>query len=372
MIKSFKFIIANTLYLADAPGEGEKPMLSNFFREVRLALRGIARRPGFAAAVIGTLALGVGANTAIFTVVRALLLRSLPYAQAERLVAVHYLEPGSDQPAVSDRRLLRHRRGQSQLRRARGATAAGARTSRASTSRSRCRRSGPPAGFSTSSACGPRSGARPGPKRKSRAPARVVLLGDGLWRSRFGADPAILGKVLTLNGEPYEVIGVLPPDFLFLGVGAQLVSPLVLETDPRRARRSSAFMRVVGRLRPGVGPDAAKQDLDAIVARLRAAYPDTNAGRSGVRLQPLAELVIGNYRTHAPRPPGRRRARSPDRLHQPGQPVARPPREPPSGAGSARGPRSAAARPRPPAPDGDRRCSRFSGGCSASASPTEA
>ena len=122
------------------------------------------------------------------------------------------------------------------------------------------------------------------------------MLGDGLWRSRFGADPAILGKSLTFNGEPYEVIGVLPPDFLFLGAGAQLVSPLVLETDPRRARRSSGFMRVVGRLRPGTSPEAAKRDVDTIVARLRAAYPDTNAGRSGVRLQPLAELVIGNFR----------------------------------------------------------------------------
>src|SRR5262245_43546073 len=71
-------------------------MISTLLRDVRLALRGIARRPGFAAAVMGTLALGIGANTAIFTVVRALLLRSLPFAHAERLVAIHSVEPGTD------------------------------------------------------------------------------------------------------------------------------------------------------------------------------------------------------------------------------------------------------------------------------------
>ncbi len=122
------------------------------------------------------------------------------------------------------------------------------------------------------------------------------MLGDALWRTRFGADPSVLGRVLRLNGEPYEIIGVLPPGFLFLTAGAELVSPLVIESDPRRARRGAGFMRLIARLRPGTTSREATQDLDAIVARLREAYPDTNAGRSGVRLEPLAELVVGNYR----------------------------------------------------------------------------
>ena len=270
-------------------------MSSNFFREVRLALRGIARRPGFAAAVIGTLALGVGANTAIFTVVRALLLRSLPYANAERLVAIHYVEPGSDrQPfPIADffdvseanrsfEALVAYGGWSANLTGVEEPVSVPAQwTSR---------------GFFDVLGVRAALGRTPRPEEEKPGAGRVVMLGDALWRSRFGADPAILGKALTFNGEPYEVIGVLPPDFLFLGAGAQLVSPLVLETDPRRARRSSGFMRVVGRLRSGTSPEAATRDLDAIVARLRAAYPDTNAGRSGVRLQPLAELVIGNYR----------------------------------------------------------------------------
>ncbi len=271
-------------------------MFSNFFREVRLALRGIARRPGFAAAVIGTLALGVGANTAIFTVVRAVLLRSLPFAHAERLVAVHSLEPGSDKqpfPIADFFDIAEANRSFDALVGYGGwsANLTGVDEPVALAAQWTSR------GFFDVLGVRAALGRTPRPEEEKPGAGRVVLLGDGLWRSRFGADPAILGKVLTLSGEPYEVIGVLPPDFLFLGVGAQLVSPLVLETDPRRARRSSAFMRIVGRMRPGVGPDAAKQDLDAIVGRLRAAYPDTNAGRSGVRLQPLAELVIGNYRS---------------------------------------------------------------------------
>ena len=183
----------------------------------------------------------------------------------------------------------------------------------------RCRRAGIalPAqwvsrGFFEQLGCAPRSAARRGPKRRSPGPARVVLLGDGLWRSRFGADPSILGKVVTLSGEPYEVIGVLPPDFLFLTATLRSSSARSSSRPTRGAPgASAAFMRVVGPAAPGRrAPEAAKQDLDAIVGRLRAAYPDTNAGRSGVRLQPLGELVVGNYRADAPGPPGGRRSRS--------------------------------------------------------------
>ncbi len=270
-------------------------MIPDLLRDARLALRGIRRRPGFAAAVIGTLALGIGANTALFTVVRAVLLRPLPYAHAERLVAIHSLEPGSDKqplPIADFFDIIESNRSFEALL-AYGAWSANLTGVDEPVSL--------PAqwvsrGFFEQMGIRAALGRTPHPEEEQPGAPRVVLLGDGLWRSRFGADPSILGKVVRLNSEPYEVIGVLPPDFLFLTVNApQLLAPLVLETDPRRARRGSAFMRVVGRLRPGVGPEAAKQDLDAIVARLRAAYPDTNAGRSGVRLQPLAELVVGNY-----------------------------------------------------------------------------
>jgi putative ABC transport system permease protein len=270
-------------------------MLSTFLRDVRLALRGIRRRPGFAAAVVGTLALAIGANTAIFTVVRTVLLRSLPFAHPERLVAVHYVQPGNDtQPLpIADffdigeanrsfETLLAYGGWNANL------TGIDEPVSLPAQWVSR--------GFFQELGLRAALGRPPRPEEEQPGAPRVVLLGDALWRTRFGADPSILGKVLRLSGEPHEVIGVLPPDHLFLTANApQLVTPLVLETDPRRASRGAAFMRVIGRLRPGTSLEQAKQDLDAIVARLQAAYPDTNANLSGVRLQGLSERVVGNF-----------------------------------------------------------------------------
>ena len=270
-------------------------MLSTLLRDIRLAFRNIRRRPGFAAAVIGTLALAIGANTAIFTVVRAVLLRSLPFADPDRLVAVHNLQPGNDkQPfSIADFFDVAESNRSFEALVAYGAWSAnltgveepvslpGQWVSR---------------GFFRELGLRAALGRTPLPEEEQPGGPRVVLLGDGLWRTRFGADPSMVGKVLRLNGEPYEVIGVLPSDFLFLAANApQLVAPLVLETDPRRPRRGSAFMRVIGRLRPDVSPERAKQDLDAIAARLRAEYPDTNANISGVRVQTLDDLVVGNY-----------------------------------------------------------------------------
>src|SRR5262245_454282 len=208
-------------------------MLSKLLRDARLAIRGIARRPGFAAAVIGTLALAIGANTAIFTVVRVLLLRSLPFAHTERLVAVHSLEPGSDkQPfAIADFfDIIESNRSFEALVAYGGwsANLTGVDDPVSLPAQWVSR------GFFRELGIRAALGRTPVPEEEQPGGPRVVLLADGLWRSRFGADPSILGKVLRLNSEPYEVIGVLPPDSLFLAANSpQLVAPLVLEPDPR-------------------------------------------------------------------------------------------------------------------------------------------
>ncbi len=144
-------------------------MLSNFLRDVRLALRGILRRPGFAAAVIGTLALGIGANTAIFTVVRAVLLRSLPFAHAERLVAIHSVEPGSDrQPfSIADFFDLSEANRSFEALLAYGSWSANLTGVDEPVS---IPDSGSRAGSSTPSGCAPRSGGRRGPKKRRPEP----------------------------------------------------------------------------------------------------------------------------------------------------------------------------------------------------------
>ena len=271
-------------------------MMTALGNDLRFGWRGMRRRPGFAAAVVCTLALGIGANTAIFTVVRAVLLRQLPFAQAERLVSIYVREPGSDRQPFSIADFEDLRAGTRSLE---ALVAWGGWSANLTGVDEPVTLQGQWASRGFFSVLGVRAalGRTPVPEEERPGGSRVVLLGDGLWRSRFGGDPAILGRALILNGEPYTVIGVLPREFPFLASSAQLVAPLVLETDKRRTKRAAGFLRVVGRLHPGTGIDAATRELDAIVARLRASYPDTNAGKQGVRIEPLAEHVVGKHRS---------------------------------------------------------------------------
>src|SRR5262249_29134100 len=117
--------------------------------------------------------------------------------------------------------------------------------------------------------------------------AQVAVLTDGLWRRRFGADPAIAGRLVSLNGTGYTVVGVLPAGFVSPSREAEIAVPLAIESDPRRSDRGAGFLRVVARLKPEVTLAAARADLDRIAARLRRDYPDTNAKKVGVNLFPL-------------------------------------------------------------------------------------
>jgi putative ABC transport system permease protein len=263
--------------------------------DARAALRGLRRRPLFPAAVVLTLAVALGANTAIFSVVHAVLLRQLPLAEAERLVAVSMREPGSDrQPfAIADFLDLR-----AAARGFDGLVAWGTWSANLDGSErtERLQAQWTSSGFFELLGARAALGRIPTAEEERPGAPHVVLLSDATWRGRFGGDPAILGRALLLNGEPYTVIGVMPPSFVFFTSGAELVAPLALEADPRRASRGAAFLRVVGRLGPGTSLGAARQELDGIVARLRREYPETNAGRQGVKIQPLAELIVGNHR----------------------------------------------------------------------------
>lgn len=263
--------------------------------DLRLAPRALRRRPGLALAIIATLALAVGANGAVFTVVRALLLRDLPFASAGRLVALQMKTAGGDRLPISIPDFA-------DLGAARTLDAVVGWSSWSANLTGvdepvRLQAQWTTPGFFDLLGVHAALGRTPSDAEQRSGGARVALLSDGLWRSRFGADPAILGRGLTLNGETFTVIGVLPREFVFLAGNAQLIAPLVLESDPRRTRRGAAFLRVIGRLRVGVPLAAARQELDAVVARLRATYPETNGGIAGIDAQPLAETVVGGYRS---------------------------------------------------------------------------
>src|SRR4029079_9714730 len=111
--------------------------------------------------------------------------------------------------------------------------------------------------------------------------ARVVVLTHRLWTRRFGASPAAIGTTMVLNGEAYTIVGVLPAAFITPVRDAEVIAPFPIDADPRRNSRDSGFLRVVGRLRPGISREQARADLDAIMKRLQTAYPTTNATHLG-------------------------------------------------------------------------------------------
>jgi putative ABC transport system permease protein len=125
---------------------------------------------------------------------------------------------------------------------------------------------------------------------------RVVMLSYGLWQRRFGGASDVLGKPLTLNGDSYTVVGVLPPRFVIPNAETEIIVPLRLDQDSRRNERGSNFLRLVGRLKPGVTAAQAEADLAAISNRLRDLYPNDNGNLTPPRVLNLQDEVIGGYR----------------------------------------------------------------------------
>jgi predicted permease len=273
-------------------------------QDVRYALRALRRSPSFSAIAVLTLALGIGANTAIFSVVDAVLLEPLPYADAERLVMVweHDRVSGTarEPASIPDYFDLRERsRAFEEL--AAFTWAYGGLLAP----------DGDPARVKVGAATSellPMLGIRPVLGRlftlaehEPGAP-RVAILGEGLWRTRFGSDPSVLGRTIDLDGEPYSVVGVVPSR-IAVPIGVPVtnapVTPedtdlwLPLRITPASGERSRHDVLVLGRLRPGVTLEAAQADVAAVARQLEAEYPRANRGR-GVRVEPLREAAFAD------------------------------------------------------------------------------
>jgi predicted permease len=259
--------------------------------DLRTALRSLRRHPGFTAAVALTLALGLGANTAIFSVVNAVLLRGLPYAQPERLVMAFTTYPDFGHSATSLPDFLDWRDG------AAGAVelAAVANTTFNLTGGGAPERA---TGAVVTANYFPLLGAAPAVGRgftaeeeRGGAP-KVVVLGHDFWRRRFGGDASAVGRALVMNGVPYTVVGVAPTR-LDYPTDVDLWIPL--RTDTTRARRAE-FLSVVGRLRPGVTVERARDALATVGRRLQEQYPETNSPRLSIDLVPMRDEIVGGAR----------------------------------------------------------------------------
>jgi putative ABC transport system permease protein len=266
--------------------------LDELRQDLGYALRQLARAPAFAAVAILTLAAGLGATTAIFSVVESVVLRSFPFAHPDRVVLIMETWKGADgnvsvgnfvdlgaasrsftDLAAEDFSALN--------------LADGDRPERVLAGR-------------TTSAFFKVFGVRPLLGRAFRAeedhPGRdqVVVISHGLWSGRFGADPAILGRSLHLSGRAYKVIGVMPPGFDPTLSEEALWVPIAF-TPAQRAQHDEHYLTVVGLLRLGVGPAAARAELSAAMRRLAELYSAANTGRE-VKVEPLAGRLIGPYR----------------------------------------------------------------------------
>lgn len=266
--------------------------MSTLLQDLRYGLRLLAKNPGFTAVAVLTLALGIGANTAIFSVVNALLLRPLPYTDAHQLVEMFEDLPHISWCAVSYPNYLDWRQQNQVFEKM--AAHLGASASLAGVDEPRK----VPVGYVTVDffpilQVQPILGRGFLPEEDERGASPVALLTHGLWVRQFGSDPGALGKTLTLDGRSYAVVGVLPASFRFYQ-NAELFVSFGSAIEPYNLihRANHSDMLVLARLMPGVTLEGAQTQMDTIARRLEQQYPDTNTGVRA-RLAPLREQVAG-------------------------------------------------------------------------------
>lgn len=277
-------------------------MMSWFARDVRVALRGLIKRPGFGAVVIGTLALGIGAVTAIFTVVNAALLRPLPFDEADRLVFLRGAYLAEDGPRIRGASVPEAQDWQERARSFEAMAMLDGVTVNVTggdgpATRLVAEQVGP--GYFETLRLSPRLGrAFTDEEMTPGSSAAVMLLTHALWEARYGADPDIVGRSARLNGQSFDVVGVLPEDFGGVFFNADIVLPLGNPvTGPGAgASRGSRWLSVLARLAPGVQREPAQQEMDGIAAALEADFPDAHEDRIAV-VESFRDLFLGSTRT---------------------------------------------------------------------------
>jgi len=268
--------------------------MRTLWQDIRYGFRLLTQNPGFTAVAVLTLGLGIGANTAIFSVVNAVLLKPLPYADADRLVMVweNNLSKGWDSFSVSPPNFADWRKqnrvfdplvaflgqafiltGEAEPERLPGMRAS--------------------EGFFRLSGVQPQLGRGFSPEEYAEGKNRVVVLSHSLWQRRFDGSPKVLGKSLMLDGESYEIIGVMPEGFR-IPTGADLLAPLTFTADEMNSR-GAHYLVVMGRLNPGATVERAGAEMSGMAAALSKQYPDSNSGW-GAKVVPLYEEVVGGVR----------------------------------------------------------------------------
>jgi predicted permease len=267
--------------------------VETLLQDLRYGLRMLAKSPGFAATAILTLALGIGANTALFSVVNGVLLNPLAYPKSGQLVAVYGKTPGYEHAPINYMNFLDWQRATKTfssmaMYRNQDYNFIGTGEAERLT------------GYMISADFFSTLGTMPVLGRDFRADddhtgaAPVVMLGGGFWKRKFGSSLEIIGKPILLNGTSYTIVGVVPAGFTFYGHDRDIYTPIGQWNDPNfRDRRVDLSSHGVGRLKPGVTVSEAKADMDSIAQNLSLAYPEADKN-VGIALVSMKEDIVGN------------------------------------------------------------------------------
>jgi len=268
-----------------------------FLQDARYALRMMNRQRGVTLVCVLTLALGIGANTAIFSAVNAFVLRPLPYDDPSRIMTIWEKRPaeGVLDNVVAPADFLDWAKQNSTFESMAAQLSITADLTGAGEPQRLFVGAVSPAFFNVLRVR-PILGRDFRPEESFAGKPRVVILSHRLWSSQFGRDTSIVGRSLTLNGTPFEVVGVLPPSFEFPDDQLDLWSPLVIEGTPQPQSRSSHQLVVYGRLKPGVTVEQARADMERVGAALSQQYPETNRTH-GSWVIPYEEWVKGPIRS---------------------------------------------------------------------------
>jgi predicted permease len=271
------------------------------FADLRYAFRVMSRTPSFAVAVVGVLALAIGASTTIFSIVNAVLLRPLPFEEPERLVRIFTRTPGGRLFELSPGKFYDWQRDTQSFEgmamyqccgfRQLALTGTGtARTVRATAVS---------AGFFEIVRARPALGRVFRQEEDTPGSRHVVVLSDRFWRTEFGGDPDLIDRTVKLNDEAYTIVGVMPAIASvasWTGMASDVWVPLAL-TDEQRAARGNHNRYGVARLKIGIELTQARAEMDAISARLAREFPQTDGRGWGAAVIPMQEEIVGNSRT---------------------------------------------------------------------------
>ena len=274
------------------------PVLETLWSDIRFGLRMLRKNPGFTAVALATLALGIGGNTAIFSIVNGVLLNPLPFPQPDRLVALHESKPNFEQGSISYPNFLDWQRDNRTF----SSMAVTRRTAFSFTGKGEAEQVNAEfvtADFFPLLGVNPILGRTFTQSEELPGAGPVALISEGLWRRKFDAAKDVLGKSITLDGRDYTIIGVVPARF-------HLLTPSFQEQDvyaPIRQWNNNLLMKRgaglgihgFGRLKPGVTIAQARADMDEVTRNLAAAFPDADRGISA-SIVPLKEQMIGDVR----------------------------------------------------------------------------